>query len=112
MVAPILIAACVLAFGCRGGEEAANTVTLTRPAADAPFDRTFSWKPVPNATAYNIAVYQPDGSRTFEVRDLKVPGVKIADSVQLPPGRYSVQVTAVRDGTTVAESPLTPFDIR
>jgi hypothetical protein len=89
-----------------------KVVTITRPSADAPFDRMFTWTAVPAATEYHVVVYTPQGSRAFEVRDLKTAGVKLSDTVQLPPGKYSVQVTALRDGQTVAESARTEFDIK
>ena len=106
----VLAVAAAVACGPKADE--AKVVTITKPSAEAPFDRTFTWTAVPAATEYHLVVFSPTGDRTFEVRDLKTAGVKLAESVQLPPGKYSVQVTALRDGQSVAESPRTAFDIR
>jgi hypothetical protein len=105
VLALLVVAAC-------GPKADDKVVTITRPSAKAPFDRTFTWTAVPAATEYHVVVYSPTGDRAFEVRDLKTAGVKLAESLQFPPGKYSVQVTALRDGQTVAESPRTPFDIK
>jgi hypothetical protein len=105
-------ALCVLVVACRAPEAAPTGVTITRPSANLPFERTFLWKPVATATSYHVVVFSPEGTRAFEVRDLKTTGVMLSEGVKLPPGRYSVQVTAIRDGSPVAESPRTEFDIR
>jgi hypothetical protein len=101
----VFVAAC-------GPQADDKVVTITKPSAEAPFDRTFTWKPVSGATQYHIVVFTPEGNRAFEVRDLTTAGVKLADSLQFPPGKYSVQVTALKDGQTLAESARTEFDIR
>jgi hypothetical protein len=85
---------------------------ITRPSATAPFDGTFGWTTIPDAKSYNIAVYGFDGARKFEVRDLTTGGVKLSSGLQLPPGPYSVQVTAMRDGTIVAETLRVNFEIK
>ena len=100
------------AFVACGPKADEKVVTITRPSADAPFDRTFTWRAIPAATEYQVVVFSPEGNRAFEVRDLKTAGVKLSDTVVLPPGKYSVQVTAVRDGQTLAESPRVQFDIK
>jgi hypothetical protein len=105
MVALLLVAAC-------GQKADDKVVTITRPSAEAPFDRMFTWRPVDGATQYHVVVYSPDGNRAFEVRDLTTAGVKLSDNLQFPPGKYSVQVTALRDGQTLAESARTEFEIR
>lgn len=105
-----LLVALVLAAAC-GPKADDKVVTITRPSAEAPFDRTFTWRPVTGATQYHVVVYSPEGNRAFEVRDLKTAGVKLSDNVQLPPGKYSVQVTALRDSQALAESRRTEFDI-
>jgi hypothetical protein len=86
-------------------------VKLTSPAPGVPFNRTFMWQPVANATRYDVAVFAVDGVRTFEVRDLTSTGVKLADNLQLAPGRYFVEVTARRDSEVVAQSARTEFQI-
>src|ERR671913_40384 len=105
-IALTLLAAC----GPKAADD--SVVTITRPSAQAPFDRMFTWKPVDGATQYQVVVFTPEGNRAFEVRDLTTAGVKLSDNLQLPPGTYSVQVTALRDGQTVAQSTRTAFDIR
>jgi hypothetical protein len=105
IVALFLIAAC-------GPKVDDKVVTITRPSAEAPFDRMFTWKPVNGATQYHVVVFTPEGNRAFEVRDLTTAGVKLSDNLQFPPGKYSVQVTALRDGQTLAESGRTEFEIR
>ena len=106
VLALVVLAAC--------GPKAADdkVVTITRPSAQSPFDRMFTWKPVNGATQYHVVVFTPEGNRAFEVRDLTTAGVKLSDGLQLPPGKYSVQVTALRDGQTLAESGRTEFEIR
>ena len=106
-----IAAALTLVAAC-GPKADDKVVTITRPSAEAPFDRMFTWRPVDGATQYHVVVYSPEGNRAFEVRDLTTAGVKLADNLQFPPGTYSVQVTALRDGQTVAESPRTTFEIR
>lgn len=100
-----LVAAC-------GPKADDKVVTITRPSAEAPFDRMFTWRAVDAATEYHLVVYSPEGNRAFEVRDLKTAGVKLADNLQFPPGTYSVQVTALRNGQMIAESPRMAFEIR
>ena len=106
------IALALVLFAACAPQPDEKVVTITRPSGDAPFDRTFTWTAVPAATEYHVVVFTPEGNRAFEVRDLKTAGVKLSDTVQLPAGKYSVQVTALRDGRTVAESRRTEFDIR
>jgi hypothetical protein len=108
----VLVAAVLIVTAACGPKADDSVVTITRPAADAPFDRTFTWKPVANATTYHLVVFTPDGARAFEVRDLVTPGVKLSEKVGLAPGRYAVQVTALRDGQTLAESPRAEFEIK
>jgi uncharacterized protein (DUF2141 family) len=110
-LAVVAAALAIVAAGCAATDDA-NTITITQPSAEAPFDRTFAWRPVPNVTSYSVVVFTAEGNRTFEVRDLTTAGVKLSEKVQLPPGKYSVQVTALRDGKTVTESPRQEFEIR
>lgn len=107
----VIAAVAIGTAACAAGEDT-KTITITRPSAEAPFERTFAWKPVPNVTSYSVVVFTAEGNRTFEVRDLVTPGVKLSEKVQLPAGRYSVQVTALRDGQTVAQSAQIQFDIK
>lgn len=107
-----ILAMAILAIAACGPKADDKVVTITRPSAEAPFDRMFTWKPVNGATQYQVVVYTFDGNRAFEVRDLTTAGVKLSDNLQFPPGKYTVQVTALRDGQTVAESPRTEFEIR
>jgi hypothetical protein len=102
----------ILAVAACGPRADDKVVTITRPSAEVPFDRTFTWRAVNGATQYHVVVFTPEGNRAFEVRDLKTAGVKLSDNLQLPPGKYSVQVTALRDGQTLAESTRMQFDIR
>ena len=78
----------------------------------APFDRTFSWRPVDGATTYHLVVFNGAGERAFEVRDLKTAGVSVAASVFLAPGPYSWQVRAFKDGQQLLESAVTKFEIK
>jgi hypothetical protein len=109
--AVVLGALCVLGGAC-GRDAIEKPMTITRPAADAPFDGTFTWTPVARATRYHLVVFSPTGTRAFEVRDLTSTAVKLSEGVQLPPGRYSAQVTAVRDGAAAAESAPVHFEIK
>jgi hypothetical protein len=102
----------ILAIAACGPKVDDKVVTITRPSAEAPFDRMFTWRPVDGATQYHVVVFTPEGNRAFEVRDLTTAGVKLSDNLQFPPGKYTVQVTALRDGQTLAESARTEFDIR
>ena len=97
--------------GCSNHGAEAPTVTITSPTAGTAFNRTFTWQPVSGATRYDVAVFASDGTRSFEVRDLTTPGVKLSDGVQLAPGRYSVQVTARRDRDVLAQSSRADFEI-
>ena len=106
-----LAALCVLGAAC-GRDAIEKPMTITRPAPDAPFDGTFTWTPVASATRYHLVVFSPAGTRAFEVRDLTSTGVKLSEGVQLPPGRYSAQVTAVRDGAELAQSAPVHFEIK
>jgi uncharacterized protein (DUF2141 family) len=110
-LAVVAAALAIVTAGCAASEDA-KTITITQPSAEAPFDRTFAWTPVPNVTSYSVVVFTAEGNRTFEVRDLITPGVKLSEKVDLPPGKYSVQVTALRDGQTVAESARQQFEIK
>jgi hypothetical protein len=87
-------------------------ITITRPVKGAPFDGVFTWRPADGASAYQVSIFASDGTPSFEVRDLKVPGVKLAESMKLAPGSYLVQVIGFANGATVAESPRTPFDVK
>ena len=110
-VGAAVAALCVLGAAC-GRDAIEKPMIITRPAADAPFDGTFTWTPVARATRYHLVVFSPAGTRAFEVRDLTSTGVKLSDGLQLPPGRYSAQVTAVRDGAAAVESAPVHFDIK
>lgn len=87
-------------------------ISVVKPTATAPFDRTFDWQPIEGATTYRVLVFTSDGARSFEVRDLKTTSVALSPTVKLAPGRYFWQVIATRDGETLAESPRTPFDLK
>ena len=77
-----------------------------------PFERVFTWKPVNGATSYNLVVYTSEGARAFEVRDLTTAGVKVSEGIPMIPGRYFVEVTALRDGAEIAKSEMAPFDMK
>ena len=87
-------------------------ITVVKPTATVPFDRTFDWQPIEGATTYSVLVFTSDGGRSFEVRDLKTTSVALSPTVKLAPGRYLWQVIAMRDGQILAESPMTPFDLK
>lgn len=107
------VAAAVLLASCTSAAPPTSPrLQLTRPSETAPFDGTFNWTTIPEAKTYTVAVYAFDGSRKFEVRDLTGGGVKLSDGVQLPPGRYSVQITAMRDGAMVGETARIPFEVK
>ena len=89
-----------------------TAIEVVKPTATAPFDRTFSWRPVDGATAYHVVVFDGAGDRAFEVRDLKTAAVAVAKSVFLAPGPYSWQVRAFKDGQQLLESAVTPFEIK
>ncbi len=84
-------------------------VAVVKPTTAAAFDRTFAWQRVETATSYQVVLFSDAGDRVFELRDLKLPSVKIAESVTLTPGRYSWQVAAFQDGKQLAESERTEF---
>jgi hypothetical protein len=99
--------------GCAAAPPPASTaIEVVKPTPTAPFDRTFSWRPVDGATAYHVVVFNGAGERTFEVRDLKTAGVAVAKDVWLAPGPYSWQVRAFKDGQQLLESAVTPFEIK
>ena len=115
------VVALVVAVGLFGREDDSNDVTrggglppvtLTQPAEGKPFERVFTWRPVKGATAYHLVVYNAEGARAFEVRDLTTAGVKMSDGLRMIPGRYSVEVTALREGAEIAKSEMTPFDMK
>jgi hypothetical protein len=98
--------------GCAAPPPAPTSIEVVKPTATAPFDRTFSWRPVDGATTYHLVVFNAAGERAFEVRDLKTAGVSVAASVFLAPGPYSWQVRAFRDGQQLLESAVTKFEIK
>lgn len=87
-------------------------ITLTRPINGAPFDGVFTWRPATGASSYQLSIFASDGTPSFEVRDLKTAGVKLSESMKLAPGSYLVQVIGFANGTAVAESARTPFDVK
>lgn len=89
-----------------------TAIEVVKPTPTAPFDRTFSWRPVDGATAYHVVVFNGAGERSFEVRDLTTAGVAVAKDVFLAPGPYSWQVRALKDGQQLLESAVTPFEIK
>jgi hypothetical protein len=97
---------------CGAAPPAPTAIEVVKPTAAAPFDRTFSWRPVPGATAYHVVVFDGAGQRAFEVRDLKTAGVAVAKDVWLAPGPYSWQVRALKDGQQLLESVVTTFEIK
>lgn len=86
-------------------------VTLLAPAEGAPFNRVVAWQPVEGATSYRVVGFTIDGTRAFDVRDVKETTLTLASDVVLAPGRYFLQVTALRDGEVITESPLMPFEV-
>lgn len=89
-----------------------TSIEVVKPTSTAPFDRTFSWRPVTGATTYHVVVFNGAGERAFEVRDLKTAAVAVAKDVYLAPGPYSWQVRAFKDGQQLLESAVTPFEIK
>jgi hypothetical protein len=103
--------------GCSSGDSAGSAsgprpVTVVKPTAETPFDRTFDWNPIDGATDYRVVVFTDDGERSFEVHDLRTTSVALAKTVTLPAGSYFWQVTALRDGQAVGESARIPFTIK
>jgi hypothetical protein len=114
-VRQLIIAASLLVGACAGGQgadEKRAPVELVKPTAEAPYDRTFSWKAVPGATSYRVVVFDSEGKRSFEVRDVKGTSVAVAASVGLPPARYSWQVLAFKAEQQISASPMTGFEIK
>ena len=75
-----LIVAIALTFSaCAGASDDAKPapVELVKPTAQTPYDRTFVWKPVRGATSYRVLVFNSEGQRTFEVRDVKSTSVAV-----------------------------------
>ena len=89
-----------------------SAVTLLSPKEGAGFDRVVAWQAVSGATSYRIVGFTQEGTRAFEVRDVRETTLTLAPDVVLAPGRYFLQVTALRDGEAIAESPLVPFTVR
>ena len=116
----VVVAVMIVAGAFRGDGNRDNVtpagnplqITIVKPTATSPFDRTFDWNEVRGATSYRVAIFTSDGQRSFEVRDLTGTSVALSPAVKLAPGRYSWQVTALRDGQAIAESPLTAFDLK
>lgn len=104
----------LLAAACgRDGRDsgAPQPIEVVKPTLETPFDRMFAWRPIDGATSYRVVVFNPEGQRSFEVRDVKGTSVALAPSVVLAPGRYSWQVLAFRDATELSQSAVTPFDL-
>jgi hypothetical protein len=105
-------------MGCAvGGGSGADTPTpqpiaVVKPTTAAPFDRTFSWRAVDDATNYRVIVFNAEGERSFEVRDIRGTAVALAESVNLAPGQYSWQVIALKDGVELTQSARTDFTIK
>jgi hypothetical protein len=111
----LTIAALLLITACSGGGTPGGKpapVQLVKPTDTAPYDRTFSWKPVEGATSYRVVVFNSAGERSFEVRDVKGTSVAVAASVGLPSARYSWQVLAFKADQQISESAVTSFDIK
>jgi hypothetical protein len=106
----LLVGAC--SSGAPGTDGGPAPVEVVKPTAEAPYDRTFAWKPVPGATSYRVVVFNSDGKRSFEVRDVKGTSVAVAASVGLPAARYSWQVLAFKADQQISESPVTGFEIK
>ncbi len=113
VVAALVVGACA---GDGTDKQAAGgappPIVVVKPTPEAPFDRTFSWRPVDGATSYRVVVFNSLGERSFEMRDVRTTAIAIAESVGLPPGRYSWQVVAFREGNQISESVVTPFDLK
>lgn len=115
-VRPFIFVLSLLVAACSGGGQTADgkpaPVELVKPTAETPYDRTFAWKTVPGATSYRVVVFNSEGKRAFEVRDVKTTSVAVAASVGLPPAHYSWQVLAFKGDQQLSESPVTGFDIK
>jgi hypothetical protein len=114
-VRQLIVAVSLLVAACSGGQGADGKpapVELVKPTAEAPYDRTFAWKAVPGATSYRVVVFDGEGKRSFEVRDVKGTSVAVAASVGLPPAHYSWQVLAFKADQQISESAVTGFDIK
>jgi hypothetical protein len=87
-------------------------VTLLSPADGATFNRELAWQAVEGATSYRVAAFTVEGARAFDVRDLTGTSLTLAPEIVLVPGRYFLQITALRGAETIAESPLVPVVVR
>jgi hypothetical protein len=114
-VRQLILAVSLLVAACSGSGQSDGKpapVQLVKPTAEAAYDRTFAWKAVPGATSYRVVVFDSDGKRSFEVRDVKGTSVAVAASVGLPAAHYSWQVLAFKADQQISESPVTGFDIK
>jgi hypothetical protein len=115
-VRQLILVVSLLAAACSGGGQGADgkplPVELVKPTAETPYDRTFAWKAVPGATSYRVVVFNSDGKRSFEVRDVKGTSVAVSASVGLAPAHYSWQVLAFKAEQQISESPITGFEIK
>ena len=108
-----MVAVALTFSACAGAEDSKPApVELVKPTAEAAYDRTFVWKPVPGATSYRVIVFNSEGQRSFEVRDVKSTSVAVKANVGLPAASYSWQVLAFKADQQISESPKTPFDIK
>jgi hypothetical protein len=58
----------------------------------------FSWQEIPEASGYSLALVGPDGKPVFSKTDLSAAGYRLADLSAMKPGRYSVELRALRPG--------------
>jgi hypothetical protein len=71
----------------------------------------FEWQPLKGASAYEVLLYQEDGTLLWQQRATGTPLDRPGD-LQLPPGRYYWRVRALSDDSAPADSALTNFEIR
>jgi hypothetical protein len=92
-------------------DRAAGGVTVIAPAIGSVLaDRHFAWQPVAGADSYELRVHTDDGGRVFTSRRDETSANLPADT-QMPRGAYYWQVTAFKDGATIASSPMIPFRV-
>lgn len=86
-------------------------IDVQQPPAKGPRPSAFAWTAAANADTYRVTVYTADGRAVWGPIAVPSSPAPLPPDVALPPGDYRWRVEALRGGTVIARSPLTPFAV-
>jgi len=99
----------------RGPSQArARNIDHVTPARDSigAAPTRFTWTPIEGADLYAIGIWNEVDQLIWRQDNIPATSVTLPDTVRLEPGTYFWTVSALREGSQIAESGLAAFVVR